>query len=163
MKKIKIGEEVTVRKAKVKDLDVVRAMYIEFMDYHAKLDSFLEVVKNSKTFATKYLRKYVYASKKVLFVAEKDGEIIGFIDALVMKTPAIYKNRDVGAIPDAFVTRGMRSRGVSAVLLEACFEWFKSKKIKRIELSMCANNKLAIKAWNDNGFKDVFIRKRKII
>ncbi len=154
---------ITVRKAKVKDLEVVRGMYLEFMEYHAKLDSFLSIIKNNKTHASKYLRKYIYASKKILFVAEKDGRIIGFIDAVTLKTPVIYKNRDVGVIPDAFVVAKMRSQGVSVKLLEACFVWFKGKKIKRIEMSMCTNNKLAIKAWNDNGFKDAFIRKRKII
>jgi ribosomal protein S18 acetylase RimI-like enzyme len=152
-----------IRKARIKDIDVICPLYIEFLEHHGQVDPMLKIVKNSKAEAIKYLRKTIYGRETTFLLAEKNGLIVGFVGAGVSKIPSIYRHRDFGVIFDLFVSKDFRRQGIGREMVNAAFAWFKKKKIKRIEVGISAENAVAVKAWDKLGFQNVFYRKRKMI
>ncbi len=97
-------EDIIVRRAKIKDIDDLRILYIEFMKYHGRIDPLLKITSKPDEEAAKYLRKTIYGRDTILLVAERSGRIVGLLGAGVSKIPPIYRYRDFGVIFDLFVS-----------------------------------------------------------
>ncbi len=160
---MKDGQKIIIRKAKIKDLETLQPMYVEFMNYHGRLDPMIKIVSKNKEHVLKYLRNSIYGHKTLYLVAEKEGKIIGFLGAGLSEMPPIYRYRKIGVIYDAFVLKQFRRQGVNSQMLEMAMEWLKEKKVSRVEAGISADNDLALNTWDAHGFKTAFYRKRKMI
>ena len=71
-----------------------------------------------------------------------------------LKYPPIYLFENFGYIEDIVVSSNYRRKGVGQILLEEAFKWFRSRKLKRVELNVAKENKKAYSFYLKNGFKD---------
>jgi len=155
--------EVIVRKARVKDLDLLSSMALDILKYHASFDDYYTPTKDARKSQYVYLKSCIYSRRYLLLVIEKDNKILGYLNAWIKKLPPSFLTKQIGYINDAYVKPTCRRKGLIEQALEESYKWFKLKKIKRVELSVHLSNNIGLKAWIKYGFKPVRQSMKKFI
>jgi GNAT superfamily N-acetyltransferase len=153
---------ILIRTAKIKDLSELVAMCFELEKYEGKIDSYYKVGKNYKKHFFDFFKKSLYSKNMISLVAETEGKLIGFGCAQINYRPA-YNIGKVGFISKLYVNKDFRRQGVAGKILKVICQWCKRNKVYNIELNVLVNNGVACKAWDKHGFKDLLLRKRKIL
>ena len=145
---------IVVRKAKKSDAKAVQKLHRELGVHEHSLDKLV-----SPNHLCEPIKKIVGGNVAV-FVAEADGKIVGFVSGEIKKTGSFTEK--IGHYNDCYVTKRYRRKGISKKLTKAMLEWFKSKKIRYVELFVRSKNKTGIKTWKSFGFNEIgkFMRKR---
>ncbi len=93
----------------------------------------------------------------VVFVAERAGEIVGYVFAGV--EPRSWKElRDVaGFVHDVFVVEGARGTGTGERLVEAAAAWLLERGVPRVMLWTAEKNARAQKLFERLGFRRTMI------
>jgi len=91
------------------------------------------------------------------FVAEADGRIVGWCDAL--PGPAAMGTNHVGRLGMG-VLKDFRGRGIGRQLLEATIAKARERGLEKIELSVYATNLSAIGLYRNFGFQEEGRKKR---
>jgi ribosomal protein S18 acetylase RimI-like enzyme len=151
-----------IRKAKEKDLEELSSLQERLMKYHSKFDRYYSVMKGRKDLRD-FIRKCLRSRRYAIFVAEDSKGIVGFIQGNIVERPKFFKNRRIGGIGSGFILEKYRGRGINKMLTDRLFEWFLSKGIRYVELSVDIRNSLAIKAWKKCGFEGFQVRMKKEI
>lgn len=149
-----------IRKAIKNDVDAILLLMKELVDFHSKIDSYY------KSFtAYRGLRSYLYKSlrdeNKLVLVAEKDGEIIGYFLGEIENAPFYSKERKIGIVADTAVSKSDRRQGVLKELFKNALTWFKEKGVYYLELSVHVKNQTALAAWRKFGFFEYRLRMRR--
>lgn len=150
----------TIRKAKIKDLDQIVKLAIDFEKFHEKLDPYFAYANDSAQTYKKNVKKGIYSAKRLLLVAEDKNKIIGYCLGKISSRSAIFKIREIGVIIDVFFSESYRRKGLAKLFLKEMYNWFKSKKIKHVELYVAHNNEIGKNAWVKYGFEDILLRKK---
>jgi len=104
-------------------------------------------------------RRYLRALKRyphaAVFVAERDGRIVGRLSVARDQHPASYHVADVGLM----VAAGARRRGIGTALLERAIEWARTSDIRKLELHVFPHNEPAIRLYERFGFEQEGYRK----
>ena len=98
-----------------------------------------------------------------LFIAEEKNEIIGYVSGWIEERPPIYSLKKTGYLSNLFIIPQKRKKGIGSNLHKALLGWFKTKKIKYIELTVNAQAKPAYAAWSALGYEEVSKRMRRIV
>lgn len=155
--------KVKIRRATKKDLPQLVKLWRKFMKYHLKLSPFyMKLVRNAHREWIKYMKaKKLGKKNSVVFVAVKDKKLIGYATANVKKNKPIYKLKRYGVFGSFFVLSEYRGKGIGTMLKNKVFEWFKSKKIKHVEIGIMVGNERVKKLYERWGFKDYSIDMRR--
>ncbi len=129
-------------------------------DYHYKIDKYYKPFSKYKGL-DKYTKDQLKDKNVRMLVAEGDGKVIGRIVGVVLEASSYIMPEKIGNIDDTFIKEDYRYKKIGEKLLNELLEWFKEKKIKHIELSVDARNKIGIKAWRKFGFYNYRIEMRK--
>lgn len=156
-------KDATIRKAKIKDLDEVSRLAVKLLKYHERFDKYHTPSKDAKKAFYKYFKAAVYSAKKELLVAEKNDNIIGFALGEIKKAPPVLKVKEYGLIDTIYILPYYRKKKLAKKFLEWLFLWFKSKKMKYVNLYVHPKNQIGLKAWEKYGFKDSLIEKRRLL
>lgn len=149
-----------IRKAKIKDSDQIVKLAKDFEKYHEKLDPYFSYAPDSAQTYKKNVQKSIYSAKRLLLAAEDHGKIIGYSLGKISTRSPIFKIRNIGVIIDMYFSESYRRKGLAKLFLKEMFNWFKSKKIKHVELYVISNNEIGKNAWAKYGFKDILLRKK---
>jgi ribosomal protein S18 acetylase RimI-like enzyme len=146
--------EFTIRKARLEDAEQIGKLFLEFWMPHKKVDPLIEMkrkiaLKNEIKSARKEVRK----RNCHYLVAEKDGKVIGYIEALIKKNEDCFKIRKYGYLNSAAVLKRYRGKGVAKVLTKEILKFLKTKKINYVKCNVYNTNKTALKVWEKVGFK----------
>ena len=152
-----------IRKAQVKDVVELRGLFLDFINYLSALDPYLEPKRNYYPYFQRYFRKYIYARRRLMIVAEQDSRLVAFMTATHKEVSPIFKQRKIGFIEDAFVSKSARRQGINREMLEFTYGWFRDNKISRVELGVGAFNELGKTVWDKHGFETILLMKRKIL
>ncbi len=90
-----------------------------------------------------------------IFVAEEDGELIGYIGGEILVRPEGATPRIAGQILTAFVREEHRNHGIGAALVDAVFSFFESNRVEGITLRYVTTNPLAESFWQRLGFEPI--------
>jgi ribosomal protein S18 acetylase RimI-like enzyme len=99
----------------------------------------------------RYIR--LNTKKAVIFVAEDNRKLIGYIHGQIRNKPGRVLDR-VGYIEDWFVKKKYRGKGVGEMLWNELINWFKKRKCNCLETDAYTTNKFAIKVYHKLGFVD---------
>ena len=93
----------------------------------------------------------------VIFVAERDGEIIGYVYASL--EPANWKElrEAAGFVHDVLVTEGGRRLGVASALVRQAIDWLRAHGAPRVLLWTAAPNEPAQRLFENLGFRRTMI------
>ncbi len=107
--------------------------------------------ENQKEFKNYLLENFYQKNLKVLIAREKE-RVIGCFIGKIEKSKFCAVPEKIGKIISAFVLEKYQRKNIGNQLFEKILKWFKTNKIKHIELSIDPKNKIRVKGWKKFGF-----------
>ena len=130
-------------------------LWREFMDHHRDTDPRFPMREDAHTGFEQHLRELMGAEDTLVLVALDVSRAVGFSISQVNKYPPIWVEHEMyGFIDTMAITSDYRRKGIGEQMLGRISEWFASRDIDRIELSVSARNHVGYSFWRKHGFKD---------
>ena len=150
---------VIVRRATDADVGALGRLGALLMRTHYDFDPhrFLSPGTNPEAGYGRFLRSQLREQDMAVFVAERDGEVIGYVMAGL--EPLSWKElRDAcGFIHDIVVDEPGRRSGAATALLEAAIEWVRGRGAPRVMLWTADQNTGAHRLFERAGFRRTMI------
>jgi ribosomal protein S18 acetylase RimI-like enzyme len=93
-----------------------------------------------------------------LFVAELNGEPIGFLAGSIKTLPRYFGGFLIGFISEVFVVPKYRRGEIGRRLMANATDWFAAQRVKRIELQVLMDNGGARKLYQEIGWKEELVQ-----
>lgn len=117
----------TIRAAAADDVEGVARALLESAEHHACLDPGRYIVPAAATLVTRYRGRMQLpgaGERWIMMVAEEGGEIVGFIEAALERSPdPMHKNMQYCHVEEIAVPRRYRNQGIGTALLRAVEDW----------------------------------------
>jgi len=144
---------IAIRRAVADDAEGIARVFVESAEYHASLDGERYSVPRSETVSALY-RKRQHPEESggaaITLVAECEGEIAGFIDARLERSPdAMHQEMLYCHVAEIAVRGPYRSQGVGARLMQAAEDWGRGNNAKFASLEYHAANKRAAAFYHE--------------
>lgn len=149
-----------IRHATKSDLSEIVKMATEMAELHHQLDAYYKPASQYQNLEDD-LEKELGDKDGLMLVAEDGGKIVGYFRGSVEKAPDYASVKKIGVVYDLFVKPEHRKAGTGGKLMDAAMDWFNTKKVKNIELSVDARNAGAVNFWKKSGFLEYKLRLRK--
>ena len=119
---------ITIRPALSNDADGITRIYLESAEYHARLDPERYLVPAVETISARYREGRQHlpetGDESITLVAELAGEIAGFIDARLERSPdAMHREMIYCHVVEIAVSSRHQNQGIGARLLDAAEDW----------------------------------------
>lgn len=144
----------TIRPYREGDLPVLRALTVDAFE-PVSIDHNIERQfgrigdRDWKWRKGRHIEQDVQRDPQGTFVAELDGEIIGYISTW------IDEEAGMGNIPNLAVRAGQRGRGLGRQLIEHALEHFRRHGIRFARIETLEQNPVGQKLYPDCGFREV--------
>jgi GNAT superfamily N-acetyltransferase len=104
-----------------------------------------------------YIDNAIRAPDVGLFVAEIQGQLVGFVHAILKEVPLvpILVQRRYASVDNLVVRRAHRRRGVGRALMKRAEAWARAKGATSVELTVYAFNRPAQKFYHRLGYETV--------
>ena len=146
----------TIRPATIEDLPVLLDFEQKIIATEQPMDPTLRTGKISYYDIGSYIRAY----HTEVVVAEVEGEVVGSGYGQIRDRKDFFKQKQLGYIGFMYVKEGFRGMGISQKILQSLCDWFKTKSIEEIRLTVYEKNPRAIKAYEKAGFEKHLIEMR---
>src|SRR5919206_273040 len=151
------GIRFTVRHGRRDDAGAAARLWVRSAEEHALYDSVYATAPDAEKVMRRFLADLSSSSHSCLFVAEKEGEVIGFLSGELREGSPAFKPKTWAAIEDIYVLPNHRSLGVGHALFEACQKWAQKKGANGVSLQVAAGNVGARKFYEGLGFREVSV------
>ena len=141
---------IKIRKATPEDLSILYDFEQQLIAVERPMDISLEQHKRINYYD---ISAYIDSETAQLYVATIENEIIASGYGLIKKNHPKFAYREHGYIGFIFVKDEFRGRGISKLIFKAIFDWFRTKNIKEVKLTVYEENPSAIRAYEKLGFK----------
>ena len=149
----------TIRRAEARDLPVLGRLGALLMRTHYDFDPqrFMEPGTDPAGGYAWFLGKQLKDDDAVIFVAEQDGAVIGYVYAAL--EPVSWKDlRDAcGFIHDILVEEQGRRSGTATALMEAAMGWLREHGAPRVILGTAERNEGAQRLFAKLGFRRTMV------
>jgi RimJ/RimL family protein N-acetyltransferase len=143
---------VIYRQAVEADFDAVAAMYVKLDQLLRKYTYAFPAVDDVGHLWLDMFRRTL-GRFSVLFVAEVDGKVAGFIVARLKRVPEYLGGVMVGELKDMWVEPEVRRLGLGEKLLRLAIEWCQEQKVYSVEAQILLGNEPIIKLVEYLGMK----------
>ena len=161
---------VKIREYKQTDRKSILAMMQEFTEYHWPINPFKKKNIDSKkvaTYHTNKMIKYAKTNDGIIYVAQGDGNIIGFIGVWLKKQTYEDALEEIpmtlGYINAVFVTENYRGSGIGRKLLNKAEQYFILKKCTHVTLHVYDYNVPSHEFYKKLGYIDWYIEMVKTL
>jgi GNAT superfamily N-acetyltransferase len=93
----------------------------------------------------------------VVFIAEADGKIVGYLTAYCRSFPYFHEN-PLAELDNMFVEESHRGKGVGSSLIKAFKDWAGDLGASHLQVMAWSENHPAIGFYRQHGFKDHALR-----
>ena len=149
----------TIRRATAADADALGRLGALLLRAHHDFDPlrFMAPGKNPEAGYGWFLNSQLGDEDVAVFVAERDGEVVGYIYAGL--EPRSWKElRDAcGFIHDVAVREEGRRTGIASALIEAALAWLRSRGAPRVVLWTAEPNTPAQRLFDRLGFRRTMV------
>jgi len=149
--------DIKIREAVLNDYVSLCEIYVELDEHHRMNHPELFIQPEDYARANEYISEMINDSKKALFVAEVDSNVVAFAECYIQtsSTFPVFRRREWVQLDGIAVKREYQNHHIGSLLLRKVVEWTKSKELKRIELKVYSFNKPAEEFYSEKGFKDL--------
>lgn len=145
---------VEVRPAGLADVEKLAALWQEHMHDLAKLDRRFRIQDTAANHYQQELVGWLGREDARILVAERAGQVIGFVVGWRVQRPPLQDPENIGLISDLCVDGHARQGGVGAALLDGLRGWFKEHHIDVIEAYVPQSHPIAQAFWRALGATD---------
>ena len=154
-----LAADVRIRPATEADVPALGRLGASLLRLHYAFDNqrFLAPRGNSEEGYAWFLGSQLRDADATVFVADRAGEVVGYIYAGI--EPLSWKElRDrAGFIHDVLVDEEARATGIGAQLVEAAAEWLLARDVPRVMLWTAEHNATAQRLFARLGFRRTMI------
>ena len=149
----------TIRRAEQRDIDPLGNLGAQLMKIHYDFDPqrFLEPKSGAQRGYASFLGSMLDADDACIFVADNDGDIIGYVFAALEPMSWKELRGPAGFVHDLLVKEGFRRSGAATRLMEAAIAWLREHGAPRVILGTAAKNAGAHALFRSLGFRDTMI------
>lgn len=157
---------VTIRRAKLKDVDGIVSIWRNFMQEHREMgsnweeDRIPEFVDNVDELVGSHFSKSIRSKNAHVLVIDDQGEVKGFMLSMIMKNIPIFKAERIGILSSLHIEKEHRGKGYSSKMFKLTKDWFKSKGATEITIRVMCCNDNAYRIYRKWGFKDIHVEMR---
>jgi ribosomal protein S18 acetylase RimI-like enzyme len=154
---------VTIRPAERRDLDALGRLGALLMRTHYAFDQkrFLAPGDRVEAGYGSFLGSLLDSRDDCLFVAERDGAVIGYVWGALEPMSWKELRGPAGFVHDLAVTGEARRGGIGTRLLEAAAGWLRERGAPRLVLWTASSNAPAHALFRRLGFRDTMIEMTK--
>lgn len=157
------GKEVKFRVISANDLEKLAELLLELHQHELKQEKRIELKEMTLGNVKEKVQEFWKNKNSRGFVAECEGEMIGFVMGVIEKSPDYLREDFIGMIESCYVEKSFRKRGVARELISMMYATFSRNKVEFVTLGVLAKNSLSRKAWEALGFKDYYVKMFKLI
>ena len=150
---------VKIKNASRKDVEKIKSLWCEFIDFHESYDSYYKRSKNGARAFSQFVDKQISDRNALVLIAQVDNETCGYLIARIENRQPVFAETRYGMIYDIAVNEKYRRKGIGEKLYESSVDWFQSRKVKRIELNVAISNPISMKFWTKIGLKPYYERR----
>ena len=156
---------IIVRRAEARDLEAVGRFGAKLLRDHYAFDRlrFMAPQANTEEGYAWFLGTQLRRDDAAVFVAERAGEVVGYVYAGIEPQSWKELREEAGFIHDVYVDETARRGGIATALLEAATEWLTSRGMPRIVLWTAAPNDAARRLFARLGFRHTMTEMTKEI
>jgi len=146
---------IIIRKAIIDDLQKIQELNLKlFEKEYREYDSLLNLNWTFGEIGTKYYRDRISKNDGCALVAIVNNKVVGYLCGGLTKAEN-YRNLPIVAeIENTFVLNEFRSKGIGKKLYNEFIDWCKTKNVGKVRVEASVRNKLAIKFYRNNNFRD---------
>jgi ribosomal protein S18 acetylase RimI-like enzyme len=146
---------ILIRRAEERDLEAVGRLGARLLRDHYEFDRrrFMAPRGNTEEGYAWFLGTQLQRDDAVVFVAELDGHVAGYVYAGIEPRSWKELRDEAGFIHDVYVDAAARRGGVATALLEAAADWLARRGMPRIVLWTAAPNEAARCLFERLGFR----------
>lgn len=148
-----------IREFKKEDLPVIIILSKEMADLHYQIDRYYQ--SSTEMNLEEDLKEWLKDKNSKIFIAEKDGQVIGYARGTIEEAPYYSRSKMVGQIDNLIINAAHRERGVGKRLFYELRNWFKKRNVQDLRLNVDSRNQIAIKFWEKMGFEKFSLRMRR--
>ena len=146
----------TIREATPDDVDELAAMHGLLQEHMERANSRIwRLPPEAVAGRADVLRGFIEDESSVVYVAEEDGELVGFVTGTVSERDAAPSV--VGSIGLVFVREGGRGEGIGTALMDTLLGFFESKGVGELTTRYVVGNREAERFWPALGFEALII------
>lgn len=143
--------KIEIRRAAPDDLPKVQKLWMEMMTYHLSLDPRFELAHDSNEAYREYLNTIVDNYDYAIFIADLDGETVGYTIGLILTNPAVFSLSRYGFIAEMMVTESKQRCGIGDHLWTHIRRWFYRRGVSVIQLNVSPRNQRGYNFWKRVG------------
>ena len=141
-----------IRKATLKDVHIIKSLNQNLFHDNKKYDKTLDVTWPDKNL--KYYKDSISGENSVAFLAEEDNKAVGYLIGSITDIEDYRIVEKMAEVENLIVLPYYRGRGIAKSLMKEFIIWAKKRKVKRIKVSIYADNELLINFHKKMGFVD---------
>ena len=150
-----VAAGVSVRKARLADLDTIVRLRISLLREHPDHPIYGRLRADAERRAREVFSSQLSALGETMFLAERDGRVVGILRcAESMASPLLDPPR-YAYISSVFVERDHRRSGVLRALLDAAERWCAERGLTDMRLHSVSGDEVSEGAWEHLGFQPV--------
>jgi ribosomal protein S18 acetylase RimI-like enzyme len=153
------ADAVQVRAATKDDLQVLGRLGASLMRAHYAYDRqrFMAPGARPDVGYARFLGSQLDRPDVAIFVAEKEGGIVGYVYAGIEPVSWKELRDESGYVHDLVVDEGFRGHGVGTALMEAALAWMTERGLPRVVLSTAQPNDVAQRLFERLGFRRTMV------
>ena len=154
-----LAADVRIRPATKDDVPALGRLGASLMRLHYAFDAqrFLAPSGNPEEGYGRFLGHQLREPDATVFVAERAGEVAGYVYAGIEPLSWKELRDEAGFIHDLALDPGARRRGVGKALVDAAIEWFRERNQARVMLWTSPANDAARQLFEQSGFRPTMI------
>ncbi len=153
---------IIIRTIQSEDAPTIGELWEKLVAYHGDLDP--DLPRSTRDGAQLYaqrIRGKIGDSHTRIFVAEVNGQVIGFVLGVIVDlVPEMFTSETGGFLADIYVEEAYRRNGVGRKLVQALADWFRSRGVTYLELYVANSNTDGRAFWSSLGGRDMMRRVR---
>ncbi len=157
-----MAEEIVVRKAEARDIEVLADYVARLKQVNEELDPMYITREDLEETAREYIEKSLEDPNTVLLVAEKNGKVVGMVRATILDR-VFYEPRLEGLVTDIYIHPSHRRRNIAGLLLEKLAETLRERGVELLAAEYPPGNRIAERFFEKHGFKPLLVRVYKKI
>jgi ribosomal protein S18 acetylase RimI-like enzyme len=141
-----------VRRATVDDLAAVADLRLSLLREYADHPVYGRLRPDVEARARPIFEQQIKATDQAIFLAERDGEIVGIVRGADVKGSPLLLPERYCYITSVYVRPAHRHQGVLSALMDHIEDWARSRGLTEMRLHNSTLNTTARGAWDQLGF-----------
>ncbi|SRR6266542_3578258 len=153
--------KVQVREAVVADADALGGIFLQMQQQAEAFEPTLRAPLTRQKIVEVWAGQLAGTGPWVVFVAEVDGEVVGYIEARMQEgapTANVFRMSRWGVIDGLGVTGEARGRGIGSALMDRAIAWIRAKGGGAAFVESGVRNDGGIRFYQREGFRPTEVR-----